>query len=50
MKLSQRIRLLLKAAADDLFGEEPVTEVRALDGKPTRASGLLDAQRQLDLI
>ena len=52
MKLSQRIRLLLKAAANDLFGEEQVMEVRqTLNGETTaeRLSGLLDdAQRQLD--
>lgn len=54
MKLSQRIRLLLKAAANDLFGEEQVTEVRqALDGETTagRLNGLLDdAQRQVDVL
>ncbi len=52
MKLSQRILLLLKAAANDLFGEDQVTEVRqALDGETNaeRLTGLLDdAQRQLD--
>ena len=52
MKLSQRIRLLLKAAANDLFGEDQVTEVRqTLNGETTaeRLAGLLDeAQRQLD--
>ncbi len=52
MKLSQRIRLLLKAFANDLFGEEQVTEVRqVLDGETTaeRLTGLLDeAQHQLD--
>ncbi len=52
MKLSQRILLLLKAAANDLFGEDQVTEVRqVLDGETNaeRLTGLLDdAQRQLD--
>jgi phage shock protein A len=52
MKLSQRIRLLLKAAANDVFGEDEVTEVRgALNGETNteRLTGLLDdAQRQLD--
>ncbi len=52
MKLSQRIRLLLKAAANDLFGEDQVTEVRqVLDGETNaeHLTGLLDEiQRQLD--
>ena len=52
MKLSERIRLLLKAAANDLFGEDQTTEVRqALNGETNaeRLTGLLDeAQRQLD--
>ncbi len=52
MKLSQRIRLFLKAAANDLFGEEQGVEVRqALNGETNaeRLTGLLDdAQRQLD--
>jgi phage shock protein A len=52
MKLSERIRLLLKAAANDLFGEDQSTEVRqALNGETNaeRLTGLLDeAQRQLD--
>lgn len=52
MKLSQRIRLLLKAAANDLFGEEELTEVRqVLNGETNaeRLTGVLDdAQRQLD--
>ena len=52
MKLSQRIRLLLKAAANDLFGEDQITEVRqALDGETNveRLTNLLDeAQHQLD--
>ncbi len=54
MKLSQRIRLLLKAAANDLFGEEPAAEARqTLNGETTaeRLTGLLDdAQRQLDVL
>ncbi len=54
MKLSERIRLLLKAAANDLFGEDQVTEVRhAINGETTteRLAGLLDeAQRQLDTL
>ena len=52
MKLSQRIHLFLKTAANDLFGEEQATEVRqVLNGEtsPERLTGLLDeAQRQLD--
>jgi phage shock protein A len=52
MKLSQRIRLFLKAAANDLFGEDQATEVRqVLDGETNteRLTSLLDeAQRQLD--
>ena len=52
MKLSQRIRLFLKAAADDLFGEDQGTEVRQmLEGETNaaRLTSLLDeAQRQLD--
>jgi phage shock protein A len=54
MKLSERIRLLLKAAANDLFGEDQVTEVRqTLNGETNaeRLTGLLDdAQRQLDTL
>lgn len=54
MKLSDRIRLLLKAAANDLFGEEQITEARrTLDGETNaeRLTGLLDdAQRQLDVL
>ncbi len=54
MKLSERIRLLLKAAANDLFGEEQLTEAqKTLNGETTaeRLSGLLDeAQRQLDVL
>lgn len=54
MKLSQRIRLFLKAAANDLFGEDQITEVRqALDGDTNaeRLTGLLDdAQCQLDAL
>lgn len=54
MKLSQRIRLFLKAAANDLFGEDQVMEVRqALDSETNaeRLTGLLDeAQRQLDFL
>ncbi len=52
MKLSQRIQLLLKAAANDLFGEEQIAEVRqTLNGETNseRLTGLLeDVQRQLD--
>jgi phage shock protein A len=52
MKLSERIRLLLKAAANDLFGEDQGTEVRqALNGETNaeRLTSLLDeVQRQLD--
>lgn len=52
MKLSERIHLLLKAAANDLFGEDQATEVRqALNGETNteRLTSLLDdAQRQLD--
>ena len=54
MKLSERIRLLLKAAANDLFGEDQAAEVRqVLNGETTaeRLTGLLDeAQRQLDTL
>jgi phage shock protein A len=54
MKLSKRIRLFLKAAANDLFGEDQVAEVRqALDGETNteRLTSLLDdAQRQLDVL
>lgn len=54
MKLSQRIRLLLKAAVNDLFGEEQAVEVQqALNGETTseRLNGLLDeAQLQLDAL
>lgn len=54
MKLSQRIRLLLKAAVNDLFGEEQATEVQqALNGETTaeRLNGLLDeAQLQVDAL
>ena len=54
MKLSQRIRLFFKAAANDLFGEEQGAEVRqALNGETNaeRLTGLLDeAQRQLDIL
>jgi len=52
MKLCQRIRLLLNAAANDLFGEDDVAEIRqVLNGETSAESlpGLLDdAQRQLD--
>jgi phage shock protein A len=52
MKLFQRIRLLLTAAANDLFGEDQATEVRqALNGETNaeRLTSLLDdAQHQLD--
>lgn len=54
MKLSQRIRLLLKAAFNDLFGEDQVTEVRQTlndESNTERLAGLLDdAQRQLDIL
>jgi phage shock protein A len=54
MNLSQRIRLLLKAIANDLFGEDQATEVRqVLNGETDaeRLTGLLDeAQRQLDAL
>ncbi len=54
MKLSERIRLFLKAAANDLFSEEQVMEIRqVLDGetKAERLTSLLDeAQRQLDTL
>jgi phage shock protein A len=53
MKLSQRIRLLLKAAANDLFGEEAAEVRQVLNGETTaeRLTGLLDeAQRQLDTL
>jgi phage shock protein A len=54
MKLSERIHLLLKAAANDLFGEDQITEARqTLDGETNaeRLAGLLDdAQRQLDIL
>ena len=37
MKLSQRIRLLLQAAANDLFGEDQAPEVRqTLNGETWR--------------
>jgi phage shock protein A len=52
MKLSQRIRMFLKAAANDLFGEDQGTDVQqALNGETNteRLTGLLDeAQNQLD--
>jgi phage shock protein A len=54
MKLSERIRLLLKTAANDLFGEEQATEVRqTLNDETTaeRLTGLLDdAQHQVDVL
>jgi len=54
MKLSQRIRLLLKSAANDVFGEDQVTEVRqAFNGETNaeRLTSLLDeAQHQLDAL
>lgn len=54
MKLSQRIRLFLKAAANDLLGEEQSTEVRQVfdgDTNAERLTGLLDdAQCQLDAL
>jgi phage shock protein A len=52
MKLSQRIRLFLQAAANDLFGEDQVQEIRQTlngDTNAERLTSLLDdAQRQLD--
>jgi len=52
MKLSQRIRLFLKAATNDLFGEDQIAEVQQMlngDTNAERLTGLLDeAQRQLD--
>jgi phage shock protein A len=54
MKLTQRLQLLLKAALNDLFGEEQMAEVRqTIDGETTaeRLTGVLDeAQRQLDIL
>lgn len=54
MKLSERIRLLLTAAANDLFGEDQLNEVhQTLNGETTdeRLTGLLDdAQQQLDML
>jgi phage shock protein A len=54
MKLSERIRLFLKSAANDLFGEDQVAEVRqTLNGETNaeRLTGLLDeAQSQLDVL
>lgn len=54
MKLTQRIRLLVKATLNDLFGEEQTAEIRqTLNGETTaeRLTGLLDdAQRQLDVL
>lgn len=54
MKLTQRLQLLFKAAFNDLFGEDQVTEVRqVINGETTaeRLSGLLDeAQLQLDAL
>lgn len=54
MKLSERIRLLLKAVANDLFSEDQVTEVhQVLNGESNtdRLAGLLDdAQHQLDVL
>jgi len=51
MKLSQRIRLFLQAAANDLFGEDLQEVHQVLNGETNveRLTGLLDeAQRQLD--
>ena len=52
MKLSERIRLILKVAANDLFGEDQVAEVDQVLNGDTNAehlTSLLDgAQRQLD--
>ena len=54
MKLSERIRLLIKSAANDLFGEDQVAEVQqTLNGETAadRLTGLLnDAQSQLDVL
>lgn len=54
MKLSQRIRLFLKAAVNDLFGEDQGGEIRQVFNDETtaeRLSGLLDnAQQQLDIL
>ena len=49
MKLSQRLRLFLKAAANDLFGEDQVAQTLNGETNAERLTGLLDdAQRQLD--
>lgn len=52
MNLSQRIRLFLKAAANDLFGEDQLMEVhQALNGETNAerlAARLDEAQSQLD--
>jgi phage shock protein A len=52
MKLSQRIHLMLLAAANDLFGEDQGTEVSQTRNGETGAERLIalldDAQRQLD--
>jgi phage shock protein A len=54
MKLSQRIRLLLQAAANDLFGEDQAPEVRQTLNRETNAEHLTslldDVQRQLDAL
>jgi len=54
MKLSQRIRLLLKTAVNDLFGEDQSSEVHQMINGETDAERLTslldDAQRQLDLL
>jgi hypothetical protein len=54
MKLTQRLQFLLKAALNDLFGEEQMAEVRQnIDGETTaeRLTGVLDeAQRHLDIL
>lgn len=52
MKLSKRIQLLIKTMLNDLFGEDPLTEVRQTINGETNAeylTGLLDeAQNQVD--
>ncbi len=54
MKLSERIRLLLKAAVNDLFGEDQEAQAsQVLNGETNaeRLTSLLnDAQRQLDVL
>lgn len=53
MKLTERIRHLIEAAAHDIFGEDGAEIRRVVDGETTaeRLTGLLDeAQRQLDAL